>query len=123
MNRKLKNDIMIVAVLLICSAAWLFFSRSGASVRTGESVNVVITVDGEEVYRGPVSPADGKLRIDGKNGGYNVFMAERASDGSIGLRCLEADCPDKICVHTGLVTLPDEPIVCLPHRVSAHVTE
>ena len=123
MNRKLKNDIMIVAVLLICSAVWLLFSRSGASARTGSGVNIVITVDGEEVYRGPVRPEDGKLRIEGKGGGYNIFLAEKASDGSIGLRCLEADCPDKICVHTGLVTLPDEPIVCLPHRVSARIVE
>lgn len=29
----------------------------------------------------------------------------------------EADCPDKICVHTGAISKPGEIIACLPHKL------
>lgn len=33
----------------------------------------------------------------------------------------EADCPDKVCVHTGAISGGAVPIVCLPHRLEIRV--
>lgn len=33
----------------------------------------------------------------------------------------DADCPDRLCVHTGRISKTGESIVCLPHRVSVTV--
>ena len=35
--------------------------------------------------------------------------------GSIGI--IESDCPQKICVHTGMISNPAQTIVCVPNRV------
>ena len=34
----------------------------------------------------------------------------------------DADCPDKLCVHTGTIHKTGETIVCLPHRVVVEIT-
>lgn len=33
------------------------------------------------------------------------------------IACDEADCPDKICMHTGTIAKPGEIIACLPHKL------
>ena len=80
-------------------------------------------MDSREVYKGAASGLGEGLKVEGIHGGYNIFTMEKDSSGRIGVRCTEADCPDKICVDTGLVTLPDQPVVCLPHRVTARIVE
>ena len=121
LDRKQKNDLIILLVLVIGCLLYFGFHSRGTDLR--ETRNVVIRVGDEEVYNGPLSVSDKELRISGIHGGSNVFVMEKDEQGNAGLRCIEADCPDLICVHTGLVTLPDEPIVCLPHRVTARITE
>lgn len=44
-------------------------------------------------------------------------------DQAVGLSCVYSNCPEQICVNTGTVTLADTPIVCLPHKVVARLTE
>ena len=121
LDRKQKNDLIIFLVLMI--GCLLYFGLRNLRASSAETRNVVIRVGDEEVYSGPVGISDGELRINGIHGGINVFVMEKDERGNVGLRCIEADCPDLICVHTGLVTLPDEPIVCLPHRVTARIID
>ncbi|MFR4337598.1 MAG: NusG domain II-containing protein [Lachnospira pectinoschiza] len=33
----------------------------------------------------------------------------------------DADCPDKLCVKTGMISKTGETIVCLPHRVVVEI--
>ena len=35
---------------------------------------------------------------------------------------LHSGCPDKICVKTGYIKYPGQSAVCLPNRVSIHIT-
>ena len=129
MNHKKKNDIILIAVIILAAALW-FCSRSGAFGRLhiggnglDASESIVITVDDEEVYRERADrinlPAE--LDIDGYNGGYNIFIINKNESEELEIYCIEADCPDKICVETGHVSMPDQPIVCLPHRVTARI--
>lgn len=49
--------------------------------------------------------------LDGA-GGYNII---RISYGKI--EVIEANCPDKVCVHMGAIHSSSIPIVCLPHKM------
>lgn len=50
--------------------------------------------------------------------GYNVI---RVKNGKIGV--IEADCPDKTCVHTGYTDNSFLPVICIPHRLEITVRE
>ena len=47
-----------------------------------------------------------------ETGGYNII---RVSYGKI--EVIEANCPDKVCVHMGAIHSSSVPIVCLPHKL------
>ena len=121
LSRKQKNDLILILVIL--AGCVLYYALHRTAAPANEVRTVVISVGGEEVYHGSLGIADGAVRIKGINGGSNVFVMEKDAHGNVGLRCTEADCPDLICVHTGLVVPPDEPIVCLPHRVTARIID
>lgn len=48
----------------------------------------------------------------------NHFVVETDDAGQLGLRCDAANCPDLVCVETGRISMENELIVCLPHRLS-----
>lgn len=118
-----RNDIILTAVLLILAAAVYFAAGAGKGSTAAGDESVVITVDDAEVYRknvGEIAVPE-TVDIDGFNGGHNVFVIDKNADGAYEISCTEADCPDKICVETGTVSIPDQPIVCLPHRITARI--
>jgi hypothetical protein len=101
----------IVAVLCISAfscALYLYASRG----REGSYAEVA--VDGE---------AAGLLSLS-ENGVYSppgmpaVKIAVR--DGAVGF--VASDCPDKVCVHSGFLSLRGQSAVCLPNRVTVKVS-
>lgn len=113
MKRRIsKNDLIFIAVLsavvvVICLFAWQFKGADGA--------RVVVTVDGE-VY-GTYSLSENQeipIVIDGRTS--NVLVIE---DGAADM--IEADCPDKLCVHQRAISKDNETIVCLPNKVVVEV--
>ncbi len=128
-----KADIVLLLLLLLLSAL-LFYRRS---LRGGEAEAVlVISFDGREILKGRLcedpeallknaehadakylSLQDGKLVFSHPDGGSNVLEIVREDGEPLGIRCIRADCPDKICIRTGIIRLETEPIVCLPHRL------
>lgn len=75
---------------------------------TGEQV--VVTVDGTEVFRADLNE-NCEQWIDGYDAGKNLLVIK---DGTV--RITEASCPEQICVHTGEAT-EIKSIVCAPNRV------
>lgn len=118
-----RNDIILTAVLIILAAAVYFAAGRGKTGTAAADESIVITVDDTEVYRKNVSEitVPETVDIDGFSGGHNVFVIDRGAEGAYEISCTEADCPDKICVETGTVSIPDQPIVCLPHRITARI--
>ena len=55
---------------------------------------------------------------DSKTQGYNVICVE---NGKIGI--IDADCPDKTCVHMGITNSTIFPITCLPHKLIIQIKE
>ena len=108
MKRKtLKNDILLVAALLLVAlAAWGLLRLTRA-----RGAEAVVTVDGAAVAALPLSE-DAVLTVGEGQGFSNVI---EVSGGRVRVR--DADCPDRLCVRTGWVSRDGESIVCLPHKL------
>ena len=64
---------------------------------------------------GLTSPVEYRVDTDS---GSNVIQARPG-----GIRVLEADCPDQVCVRQGWLERGRTPIVCLPHRLVIQLEE
>lgn len=106
-NKQFKNDIILVAVILVIAAigllAFLLLSKGGAKA--------VVTVDGEEVAVYDLS-YDTEEIIYSANGGYNKIVVK---DGKVSVE--SASCPDLICVSHHAISREGETIVCLPNKL------
>lgn len=103
MKLKLRpGDFIIIAIVLALSLGALFLLPRGGST-------VVITVDGEEVYRGSLQ-TDAVIELEG-----NVIEIK---NGSAVMKT--ADCADGLCLSMGEAT-PLRPITCLPNRVVVRI--
>jgi len=107
-----KNDIILIAVLLIIgviSLAFINFTRQAGG-------QVLITVNGE-VYKTLELNQDTTISIDTDEGYHNVVTIK---DGEVSMS--EANCPDKICVKHKSIKYDNESIICLPHKVVVTIT-
>lgn len=98
-----RGDIIITAILLLLAAIMAIAVSSLAPA----SQYAVITANGTEIARLPLD-TDCIYHI-GKTNTIEI------SDGQV--RMTEADCPDKLCIHTGKISESGQTIVCLPNRV------
>lgn len=105
-----KNDIILIVILLIVAAAAYFGIRIYQEEHTKDAV-VVVTVDGEEYGRYPLSGQYTET-IRFEDGSYNRFSIQ---DGYAMMP--EASCPDQICVKHKKISKANETIVCLPDKV------
>ena len=103
---------VLAAVLLLGLFAFLFLRTRGAAdavhIYVGGELYDTISLKNppEEVYT--VSTENGALSLTFRDGGVAV---------------LHSDCPDGVCVRTGLVTRKGESIVCVPLGVTVTTGE
>ena len=108
-NRKHRNDVIFIAVLL------LIVSLIGAAFFSlrGEGDTVTVSVDGKHYGTYPLH-TDLTLSIrTGENGEEENLLVIR--DGKAYVE--SATCPDGICADHKPISREGESIVCLPHRV------
>lgn len=108
-NRKtgLIFAVVFAAVIAVCAAVWIFFLNFGFETPTAYvySNDVLIRVI-------PLDNAhDCEFVVECDNG-YNLIKVE---GGKISV--IDADCPDKTCVHTGWIENGLVPIACIPHKL------
>ncbi len=96
----------MAAVAAAAAIIWILMR-----VFAGEASRVVVSVDGEVVGEYPLN-SERQVDITGVQGGSNKLVIK---DGRADI--VEADCPDKLCVHEAPVSKEGEALVCLPHRV------
>ncbi|WP_314724581.1 NusG domain II-containing protein [Enterocloster bolteae] len=82
----------------------------------GAQVNIV--QDGEVLYSFDLATAQDQILDIKYDGRINIVQIE---DGRI--RMMEAECPDKTCVHMGWLNSKAMPIVCLPNHLSIEFTD
>ncbi len=100
-----RNDIILVVILAVSALlVWLCFS-----LFSREGSWVVVTVNGEETARYPLSEHR-EVRLE-SDGGYNVLVIK---DGEADV--IEASCPDGLCVDFRPISKDGETIVCLPNK-------
>ena len=103
--RKYKHDLILLGVICLCAGliagGILLFRKPGAYVRIesdGETVKILpLDVEWTEFFYGEK--------------GVNEV---RISNGKVS--CINASCPDKLCMHMGEVSHAGDTIVCLPNR-------
>ncbi len=111
-EKKLRNDIILVAALLAAVAAAFAVIQL---TKTNGGYAVVVQ-DGKEIAAYPLN-VDTSVTIRNENGGYNTLVI---SDGKADVT--EADCPDKLCVNQHSISHNGETIVCLPNKLVVKIT-
>ncbi len=103
-ERKLvtKKDIIILAVILVAACALLLSVKLGR----GSAKTALISVDGRDYMKVPLENDD-EITLEN---GVKIIV----KDGSIGF--CESDCPDKICIRTGMLSKSGEVAACVPNR-------
>lgn len=110
-KRLLRNDLILIAVLLTVAAAvmgWLLLRGNGDTVQ--------VTVNGE-LYGVYALSSDTVLDIDSGDASWNRLVIR---DGKAYVE--GASCPDGICAAHRPIYRHGESIVCLPHGVVITVT-
>lgn len=106
MNKKFKNDLILVAALLVIAAAgFLAFSL----LKT-EGDTAVVSIDGEVTARYPLNEEIIKDIIT--DGGVNTLNIHGGK-----AFISSASCPDLICCEHTPISNVGETIVCLPNKV------
>ena len=92
--------VMIAVISFVCIR--FFVEDNGRYVKVYVNDKLTKTFDLDK---------DQKYFIETKKG-YNLLIIK---DGKA--RVADADCPNRICVDKGAISMNDESIICLPHHV------
>lgn len=113
-NKKIRNDIILAAVILVIAAAGLLFVK----LTKVEGNNVIVKINGVEAASYSLED-DVRYEIKtGKNNeNINVLVIKNGK-----AYITEADCPDGICKEYRPISYVGETIVCLPHKVVIEIT-
>lgn len=103
-------DVFAVAVILLAAALGFMgaFAFSGA-----DNLVAVVSVNGQVYSEIDLSEVAEPYEMTVAGEGEAVLHIS-----SEGVRFVISDCPDKLCVNTGLLTRSGQSAVCLPARVS-----
>lgn len=110
---KRKKDALLLIFLL--AGAGVVFIILFAIRGCGSGHKTIIKVDGNIIRECDIG-RDETIEVSGYNGGHNTVIIK---DGQVSV--IDADCPDKVCVDTGMINAPGQTIVCLPHRVVVEI--
>ena len=106
-----KRDLLIflLAAVLAGAGFWQWIPGSGAPV-------AVIEQAGKEVRRVELDSITQPetLVLEGE-----ISVTVLLEPGQVSI--IHSDCPDQICVNTGVLTQPGQSAVCLPARVSVRI--
>lgn len=107
-----KADILLILFFcLVCAV--LFLPRF-----TGKgSLDAVIYQNGEEIYRIDLSKVESDYIVELDSKPASVVQVKRGAIGYI-----QSDCPDKLCVSTGMLTSRGQTAVCLPAKTVIALT-
>lgn len=108
MEKKRRNEIILVAGLLFIALLCFAFGRYRASQSVTKAL---ISVEGKELATYPLNQDVDEI-ITGYNGGTNHLVIKNG-----GVSITEASCPDKVCVRQGTVKDSGQTLVCLPNKV------
>ncbi|MBO0552711.1 NusG domain II-containing protein [Clostridium botulinum] len=106
--------IYIVSILLALSVISIIFFKFFVK---SENAVAVIKQNGKIIEKVDLSKVKEKKELkinynDKDHKGYNIIEIDKGS-----IRFIDADCPDKICIKSGVLKKPGETAACLPHKL------
>jgi len=106
------QDVVLAAGLICASVSWLA-SPTGAG---GGAASSALVYHGGRVVA--------EIPLGGLETRAFSFEAGRISVEAVpgrGVHILESNCPAKVCVHAGWISLPGETIACLPNKLLVEI--
>lgn len=113
-SKKIRNDIILAAVILVIAVAGLLFVKFTKT----QGNTVIVKIDG--VKTAEYSLAEDiryEIKTGKNNENINVLVIKNGK-----AYITEADCPDGICKDYRPISYVGETIVCLPHKVVVEIT-
>ncbi|GAE00834.1 membrane associated protein [Clostridium botulinum B str. Osaka05] len=109
-----KIVIYILSILLALSVISIIFFKFFVK---SENAVAVIKQNGKIIEKVDLSKVKEKKELkinynDKDHKGYNIIEINKGS-----IRFIDADCPDKICIKSGVLKKPGETAACLPHKL------
>ncbi|APH17514.1 NusG domain II-containing protein [Clostridium botulinum] len=109
-----KIVIYIVSILLALSVISIIFFKFFVK---SENAVAVIKQNGKIIEKVDLSKVKEKRQLkinynDKDHKGYNIIEIDKGS-----IRFIDADCPDKVCIKSGVLKKPGETAACLPHKL------
>ncbi|KIN80595.1 NusG domain II-containing protein [Clostridium botulinum] len=109
-----KIVIYIVSILLALSIISIIFFKFFVK---SENAVAVIKQNGKIIEKVDLSKVKEKRQLkidynDKDHKGYNIIEINKGS-----IRFIDADCPDKVCIKSGVLKKPGETAACLPHKL------
>lgn len=110
MKKTIIMSIALIVALMAMGAIAMVISGIGESERK----IAVIYQNGTEIERIDLNSVDEpyEILIESKNGGKNRIKVEHG-----GISMISATCPDKVCIHTGVIRNGVLPIICAPNQL------
>ena len=112
-TKKIRNDIILVAVILLIAAAGLLF----VNLTKQEGSLAVVKIDGVQTQSYSLNENRTVEIFTGDNNEFKNTLVIENGKAYIS----QADCPDKICQEHRPISYSGETIVCLPHRVVVEI--
>lgn len=105
--KKIRNDIILVCVLLVIAVAGyfivnMFVYKEGSSVEIYSDSELIKTLSLRE-------DTEYEINVDNHK---NIIKIE---NGSVSM--IDADCPDKLCEKQGKINKNGMSIICLPNKI------
>lgn len=110
-----RNDGIFIGILAVVCVI-VFVAVSVLNRNHGSTI--IITRDGELYGKYNLSQ-DQTIEIE--NTDHEVTNTLQIKDGEA--KMIEADCPDKLCIHQKAISVSKENIVCLPNRIVVTVED
>ncbi len=114
-----KKNLLVIGAFILLAAALAVFALAGRPGTQADEDMIIITVDGKEYMRVPLSQPQ-TVTVDQGDGRVNVI--DVSGHGAV---MHSSTCDNQLCVKMGEVTVdnwefrPNQQfIICLPNRVS-----
>lgn len=117
-NIKKANIIAVICLIILAlvgAISWRIISNMGQKNKVA-----VIYQYNKEVQRIDLSKVTESYEItfNSKDGGKNVVRIEKE-----GISIVEANCPDHVCMDTGVIKNGVVPIICMPNHLMIKIEE
>ena len=101
-------DLLLTALTIFISFSFLF---GFAGVSSDHQTTLLIYKNGQLIQQAAINQ-DKIISVQTERGEMKIEL--KAADGA---RILEANCPARICIHSGWIKRSGETVVCLPNKV------